>query len=62
VSGHQQDSVQTLLGLERTPIAVGFFDVPPPGVEAWHTGTRGLRVLARGPRGKGILYDSAGPL
>jgi uncharacterized protein (DUF169 family) len=38
VSGQQQDSVQTLLGLERAPVAVGFLDAPPPGVSPWRGG------------------------
>lgn len=29
------NDVQVLLGLAKPPIAVGFFDTPPPGVERW---------------------------
>jgi uncharacterized protein (DUF169 family) len=38
VSGQNQDSLQTRLGLERPPVAVGFFDAPPPGVSPWRGG------------------------
>lgn len=29
------ENIQVMLGLERPPVAVGFFDTPPPGIEPW---------------------------
>lgn len=35
----QSQCVQVLLGLEKPPVAVGFFDAPPPGVGRWQGGS-----------------------
>jgi len=35
---HITDRIVEILGLRRTPIKVGFFDQPPPGIERWTGG------------------------
>lgn len=35
----QPNGVQTILRLDKPPIAVGFFDAPPPAVERWEGGS-----------------------
>lgn len=32
------NELQSLLGLEKPPIAIGYLDTPPPGVKAWDGG------------------------
>src|SRR5436853_285853 len=34
----ESESVQSLLGLEKPPVAIGFFDAPPPDVPPWQDG------------------------
>jgi len=52
--------VQELLGLKRTPIAVGFFDSPPPGVMAWDGGPvpSGCTFWREAQQGR-VFYTSA---